>query len=164
MSKHKILFKRMIAIILLYNIIFLGLNGCYFATETLFFKSVKDVVFSKIRIMEYPKNEFQNKNYMSYLSNIKSENESMIIDPDVYCYDIDLNIFYQYKTCYVLGSKGFWIIRNEPFRIKLMKKANDNFKIAKKLGKNLVLVNSEKELTDEEYKNFKNLEKLKKEV
>ncbi len=82
------------------------------------------------------------------------------LDNNVYNYEVEMGWFYQYKTMYVYGRNGFWIIQNDPFHIKLLHNENISAEDAQHLdetiagyniyGDQFVVVNNESDLTKEE--------------
>ena len=82
------------------------------------------------------------------------------LDDNVYDYEVEMGWFYQYKTMYVYGRNGFWIIQADPFHIKLLRSPNIPAEDAQKLdeviagynvyGNQFTVVNSESDLTREE--------------
>ena len=55
------------------------------------------------------------------------------LDNNVYDYELEMGWFYQYKTLYVYGRNGFWIIQADPFHIKLLRNVNIPEKDAQEL-------------------------------
>ena len=86
------------------------------------------------------------------------------LDRNVYSYKVEMGWFYQYKTMYIYGRNGFWIIQNDPFHIKLLRSPNIPSEDAQKLdetiagynvyGNQFTVVNSESDLTREEKKAY----------
>ena len=82
------------------------------------------------------------------------------LDENVYDYEVDMGWFYQYKTFYVYGRNGFWIIQAEPFHIKLLQNENISVDDERKLDETIAqynanenqftVVNDESDLTKEE--------------
>ena len=82
------------------------------------------------------------------------------LDENVYDYEVDMGWFYQYKTFYVYGRNGFWIIQAEPFHIKLLRNENISVDDERKLDETIAqynahenqftVVNDESDLTKEE--------------
>lgn len=87
-----------------------------------------------------------------------------ILDNSVYNYEVEMGWFYQYKTMYIYGRNGFWIIQNDPFHIKLLRSPNIPAEDAQKLdetitgynvyGDQFTVVNSESDLTREEQRAY----------
>ncbi len=82
------------------------------------------------------------------------------LDENVYDYEVDMGWFYQYKTFYVYGRSGFWIIQAEPFHIKLLRNENISVDDKRRLDETIAkynahenqftVVNDESDLTIEE--------------
>lgn len=82
------------------------------------------------------------------------------LDENVYDYEVEMGWFYQYKTFYIFGRNGFWIIQADPFHIKLLRNQNMPTKDAQELDETIVkynanenqftVVNDESDLTQEE--------------
>ncbi len=82
------------------------------------------------------------------------------LDENVYDYEVEMGWFYQYKTFYIYGRNGFWIIQADPFHIKLLRNQNTPSKDARELDETIAKynanenqfteVNDELDLTKEE--------------
>ena len=83
-----------------------------------------------------------------------------LLDNNVYDYEVEMGWFYQYKTMYIYGRNGFWIIQNDPFHIKLLCNENISAEDAEKLdetiagyncyGDQFMVVYDESDLSKEE--------------
>ncbi len=89
------------------------------------------------------------------------------LDENVYDYEVEMGWFYQYKTFYVYGRNGFWIIQAEPFHIKLLRNKNISVDDERKLDETIAqynahenqftVVNDESDLTIEEQNAYAHL-------
>ena len=64
------------------------------------------------------------------------------LDENVYDYEVEMGWFYQYKTFYIYGRNGFWIIQADPFHIKLLRNKNIPTKDAQELDKTIAQYNA----------------------
>ena len=64
------------------------------------------------------------------------------LDENVYDYEVEMGWFYQYKTFYIYGRNGFWIIQADPFHIKLLRNENIPTKDAQELDKTIAQYNA----------------------
>lgn len=91
------------------------------------------------------------------------------LDENVYDYEVEMGWFYQYKTFYIYGRNGFWIIQADPFYIKLLRNQNIPSKDAQELdetiakynayGNQFTAVKDESDLTVEERNAYAHLKK-----
>lgn len=89
------------------------------------------------------------------------------LDENVYDYEVEMGWFYQYKTFYIYGRNGFWIIQADPFHIKLLRNQNMPSKDARELdetiakynayGNQFTVVKDESDLTVEEQNAYAHL-------
>lgn len=64
------------------------------------------------------------------------------LDENVYDYEVEMGWFYQYKTFYIYGRNGFWIIQADPFYIKLLRNQNMPSKDARELDETIAKYNA----------------------
>ena len=86
------------------------------------------------------------------------------LDDNLYDYEVEMGWFYQYKTMYVYGRNGFWIIQADPFRIKLLRNENISAEDAEKLDETIAgyncyedqftVLHNESDLTKDEQKAY----------
>jgi len=91
------------------------------------------------------------------------------LDENVYDYEVEMGWFYQYKTFYIYGRNGFWIIQADPFHIKLLRNENIPTKDAQELEKTIAqynanenqftVIQSESDLTKKERNAYMQLKK-----
>ena len=91
------------------------------------------------------------------------------LDENVYDYEVEMGWFYQYKTFYIYGRNGFWIIQADPFHIKLLRNENIPTKDAQELDKTIAqynanenqftVIQSESDLTKKERNAYMQLKK-----
>lgn len=89
------------------------------------------------------------------------------LECNVYSMETQMGWFYQYKTFYVYGRSGFWVIQADPFHIKLLRNQNMPSKDAQELdetiakynayGNQFTVVKDESDLTVEEQKAYAHL-------
>ncbi|WP_297020360.1 hypothetical protein [uncultured Dialister sp.] len=89
------------------------------------------------------------------------------LDENVYDYEIEMGLFYQYKMFYIYGRNGFWMIQADPFHIRLLRNQNIPARDAEKLdetiakyntnGNQFTVINDESGLTWEERKAYNRL-------
>ena len=89
------------------------------------------------------------------------------LDENVYAYEVKMGWFYQYKTFYVYGRNGFWIIQVDPFHITLLRNPNIPEKDARALdetiakykpyGDQFTVIHSDSDLTKQERKEYAKL-------
>lgn len=64
------------------------------------------------------------------------------LECNVYSLETKMGWFYQYKTFYIYGRNGFWIIQAEPFHIKLLRDENILVKDAQELDETIAKYNA----------------------
>ena len=89
------------------------------------------------------------------------------LDSNVYSFDEQMGWFYQYKTFYVYGRDGFWIIQADPFHITLLRNLHIPETDARKLDKTIAkykpygdqftVIQSESDLNKQEREEFAKL-------
>lgn len=101
--------------------------------------------------------------YLKKRPEIRRDPHYTVIESDVYDYEIERNLFYDDKMCYVLGREGFWIIQAVPFSITVLKRDLSDEYLNKKfdhpIWKDVPItkLNSEKDLSEKEFKIYKKL-------
>ena len=116
-----------------------------------------------------------NKNGIWFVQDIQPEKQlhpkrgfvATYLDENVYAYEVEMGWFYQYKTFYVYGRNGFWIIQADPFHITLLQNPNIPEKDARELyktiekyepyGDQFTVIHSESDLTKQERKEYAKL-------
>ena len=172
--KRKWPFKRIflwcVVVFLCYHIVFGGVrifidfkypNGWYDNTIVAFGTHLRNVIFSisgrsGVWVLRDTQPEIQNPNTTGFWLTPLDEN--------VYDYEVEMGKFYQYKTFYVYGRNGFWIIQADPFHITLLQNPNIPEKDARELyktiekyepyGDQFTVIHSESDLSKQERKEY----------
>ena len=113
-----------------------------------------------------------NKNGIWFVQDIQPEKQlhpkrgfvATYLDENVYAYEVEMGWFYQYKTFYVYGRNGFWIIQADPFHITLLRNPHIPEKDAIELDKTIAkykpygdqftVIQSESDLSKQERKEY----------
>lgn len=64
------------------------------------------------------------------------------LECNAYSMETQMGWFYQYKTFYVYGRNGFWVIQADPFHIKLLRNQNMPSKDARELDETIAKYNA----------------------
>ena len=169
--------KKMIlwcmVIFLCYHIVFGGArifidfkypNGWYDNTIVAFGTHLRNVIFSisgrsGVWVLRDTQPEIQNPNTTGF--------RLTPLDENVYDYEVEMGWFYQYKTFYVYGRNGFWIIQADPFHITLLRNPHipeqDAMELDKTIAKykpygdQFTVIQSESDLNKQEREEFAKL-------
>ena len=109
-------------------------NGWYDNTVVAFGTHLRNVIFSisercDIWVLRDTQPEIQDPNVIGF--------SLTPLDENVYAYEVEMGWFYQYKTFYVYGRNGFWIIQADPFHITLLRNPNIPEEDARELDKTI---------------------------
>ena len=169
--KRKWPFKRIllwcVVVFLCYHIVFGGArilidfkypNGSYNNTIVAFGAKLRVLIFadnkSKIWKMVDDRPEETQGQYTKHT----------VLERNVYDYEVEMGWFYQYKTFYVYGRNGFWIIQADPFHITLLRNPHipeqDAMELDKTIAKykpygdQFTVIQSESDLSKQERKEY----------
>ena len=159
-----------VVIFLCYHVIFGGArilidfkypNGWYDNTIVAFGTHLRNVIFSisgrsGVWVLRDTQPEIQNPNTTGF--------RLTPLDENVYDYEVEMGWFYQYKTLYVYGRNGFWIIQADPFHITLLRNSHipeqDAMELDKTIAKykpygdQFTVIQSESDLSKQERKEY----------